>query len=154
MTGARPTLLAVIALAWVAVGSACGGTGAREVGPRVEIRDAIVSVEVVSSGEAQRLGLGRRDSLAWDRGMLFVYDQARFYAFWMKDMRFDIDMVWIRGDRIVDMHHRVPAPTDDTTELPSYRSSELCDRVLEVPAGYAQAHGWRKGDTVVFRDLP
>jgi uncharacterized membrane protein (UPF0127 family) len=152
MTDLRPALRRVAALSVLLL--ACGGTGTPADGPRAEIRNTVVSLEVVATPESQQRGLGGRDQLAWDRGMLFVYSEPRFYAFWMKDMHFDIDIVWIRGDRIVDLHHRVPAPDGDDEDLPTYRSGQLCDRVLEVPAGYAQAHGWRPGDFVAFHDLP
>ena len=129
---------------------ACGGRG-REVDGWVEIRGQRVAVELADTVPKQSLGLGGRDALEWDRGMLFPYPQAGFYSFWMKDMRFDIDIVWILRDRIVDLHHRVPhAPEREAgRELPVYRPRRAADTVLEVPAGYAQAHGWRDGDRVI-----
>ena len=113
-------------------------------GDSVTIRNQRVGVEVVETRRAQSLGLGKRDSLAWHRGMLFVYDEPDFIGIWMKDMRFDIDIIWLRDGRLVDMVWR--APHDPGDSLPVYRPRELADMVLEVPAGYAQAHGWRAGD--------
>jgi uncharacterized membrane protein (UPF0127 family) len=104
-------------------------------------------VEVARTRAEQTLGLGERDSLAWDRGMLFVYDRPGFYGFWMKGMRFDIDIVWIRDGRIVDVTHRVPHRIE--SPLPTYHPPEVVDQVLEVPAGAAQARGWQRGDRVV-----
>jgi uncharacterized membrane protein (UPF0127 family) len=89
--------------------------------------------------------------------MLFEYDRPGFYSFWMRDVRFDLDLVWIRDGRIVDVHHRVPAPKDPTPEgsLPTYRPRELADTVLEVSAGFAAAHGWQPGDRVeIERSAP
>jgi uncharacterized membrane protein (UPF0127 family) len=114
----------------------------------VTIRGQRVNVEIVQTPEQQSLGLGRRDSLAWDHGMLFLYDEAGFYGFWMKEMRFSIDIVWIRGDRIVDITHRIPFTPGENG--PTVRPREIADRVLEVPAGYAQARGWRAGDRVTL----
>ena len=108
MTGARPTLLAVIALAWVAVLSACGGTSAREAGPRAEIRDAVVSVEVVSSGEAQRRGLGGRESLAWDHGMLFVYQFREQRNFYMRNCFIPLDLAYIKYGKIEQIYTMPP----------------------------------------------
>ena len=114
----------------------------------VEIRDARVSTEVVEGREEQARGLGYRDSLAWDHGMLFVYPDARFLSFWMKGMRFDIDMVWILDGRIVQISHRVPHLASPEGPWPGIRPDSLADQVLEVPAGYAASHGWRTGDRV------
>jgi len=119
----------------------------------VTIRTEKIPVELAESPEEQSLGLGRRDSLTWGHGMYFPYERAAFHAFWMKGMRFDIDIVWIRDGRIVDITPRIPAPDPGLPEglpLPTYQPRELADGVLEVPAGYAEAHGWRIGDRAVL----
>jgi len=115
----------------------------------VEIRDARVAVELATDPIDQARGLGGRDGLDWDTGMYFVYDQAGFYGFWMKDMRFDIDIVWIREGRIVDLHPNVPHHPDGPG--PTLRPAELADAVLEVSAGYAMAKGWQIGDRATLR---
>lgn len=114
----------------------------------ITIRHQRVEVDVVETVAAKRLGLGKRDSLAWNRGMLFVYDAPGFPGIWMKDMQFDIDILWLRDRRLVDMVWRAPhaPPGDPGDRLPVYQPRELADMVLEVPAGYAQAHGWQIGD--------
>jgi hypothetical protein len=83
--------------------------------------------------------------------MLFVYDQPGFYSFWMRGMRFDIDIVWIRAGRIVDIAHGVRHVPGENG--PTVRPAELVDRVLEMPAGYAQTHGWRVGSHVEVERL-
>jgi uncharacterized membrane protein (UPF0127 family) len=116
--------------------------------PNLTIRGQKVSLEIALTREDQALGLGNRDSLDWGRGMLFLYRQSNYYGFWMKGMRFDIDIVWIREDRIVDISHRVKHSPDGPG--PTVRPQELADTVLEVPAGFAAAVGWRVGDPVEF----
>ncbi|MEE3331503.1 MAG: DUF192 domain-containing protein, partial [Myxococcota bacterium] len=118
----------------------------------VEIRSTRVEVEVAVSPEEQRQGLSGRAKLDWGDGMVFLYKTGGFQSFWMIDMRFPIDMVWIRDSRVVGVHHNVPVPEPDTphNELPRYGPKELVDTVLEVPAGYARAHGWARGDAVSF----
>ena len=116
---------------------------------RIAIRDATVNVEIADTLDQQRRGLGGREDLPWDTGMLFVYEKPAPVAIWMKGMQFDIDIVWIQEGRIVDMvwgaRHDVPDP------LPVYRPRQTADRVLEVPAGYAEAHGWLIGDSVTTK---
>ncbi len=113
-----------------------------------EIRGQRVGLEVVRTRDAQARGLGYRDSLEWGRGMLFIYDEADFYGFWMKGMRFDIDIVWIRAGRIVEIAHRVKRSPEGPG--PTYRPREVADQVLEVSAGFAEAHGWRRNDVVTL----
>ena len=105
-----------------------------------------IALEIARTPEEQRLGLGERDALAWDRGMLFVYETPGFPRFWMKGMRFDIDIVWIREGRIVEISHRVRHVPGENGPVVAPRS--LADTVLEVPAGYARTRAWRPGQRV------
>jgi uncharacterized membrane protein (UPF0127 family) len=114
----------------------------------LSIRNQQVELELAITPEIQTRGLGYRDSLAWHHGMLFIYPRPAFHRFWMRGMRFDIDIVWIRGDRIVDISHGVRHVRGENG--PTIQPRELADRVLEVPAGYASAHAWRAGDRVVY----
>jgi uncharacterized membrane protein (UPF0127 family) len=119
----------------------------------VTIRGHRVLAEVADSEAKKRLGLGGRDGLAPGRGMLFPYPRADRYAFWMKGMRFDIDIVWIRGDQVVFVTEgaRHPlGPVEDDASLPQFAPPEPADRVLEVNAGTAARFGWRPGDAVRF----
>ena len=117
-------------------------------GPWVLIGSQRVSVEVADTPALQRRGLGDRDSLAWGHGMYFPYETPEIQRFWMKGMRFSIDIVWIRNGRIVDLHTNVPFVPGENG--PTVIPSELIDAVLEVPSGYAQASGWRVGERVRF----
>ena len=112
----------------------------------VEIESKRVAVELAETVAEQSKGLGDRDELAWGRGMYFPYAQPAFYSFWMRGMRFPIDIVWIRQGRIVDLHSDVPFEPDGNG--PTLRPREAVDAVLEVPAGYAAASGWRIGNRV------
>jgi uncharacterized membrane protein (UPF0127 family) len=124
-------------------GPASEPTGGPEPDGWMTINGARVAVEIVRTPAEQRLGLGGRDALAWNHGMLFPYDEPGFPGFWMRGMRFDIDIVWIRGDHVVDISHGVRHVPGENG--PTVRPRELTDKVLEVPAGYAAAHGWRIG---------
>ena len=150
MTFAARWITRASLIAGIGIASACNGAadGADDDDTTVTIRHTTVSVEVMRTREEQALGLGSRDSLAWGRGMLFVYDRPDFFTFWMKRMRFDIDIVWIRDGRVVAVSHRVPHPPNPEGAPATVRAPELVDRVLEVPAGFAQAHGWTRNDVV------
>ncbi len=116
--------------------------------PTAEVTIGIhrVQVEVADTPDRMRRGLSGRSRLGEGRGMVFPYARAEHHGFWMYDMHFDIDIIWIRGDRIVDVISR--APHDSPGELPVYRPAEPADLVLEVPAGTAERLGWKIGDRV------
>jgi uncharacterized membrane protein (UPF0127 family) len=141
-------LVPVLVLVGLACGtSACGA--AQPAGePRATIHGETLLLELARTPSQQALGLGDRGSLGWGRGMLFLYDSPRFATFWMKGMRFDIDIVWIREGRIVGIAAFVPYPREEGGEPITVPAPELIDMVLEVPAGYAQAKAWQRGDRI------
>lgn len=111
----------------------------------VEIGGVVVRALVADTPESRALGLGGREGLAPDEGMLFVFSEDGVYPFWMKDMLFSIDMVWIASDgKVVDIRYRVPPES-----YPEHLTPKGPARyVLELPAGFAQAHHLALGDIV------
>jgi uncharacterized membrane protein (UPF0127 family) len=98
--------------------------------------------------DAERsLGLGDRQSLPADEGMLFVFDQPGYYGFWMKDMHFPIDMIWLDADfRIV----RIAADVATSSYPAVFSPDSPSSYVLETDAGYAAANGLAPGETLDF----
>ncbi len=70
-------------------------------------------------------------------------------SFWMKDMKFDIDIIWIYNDRIVDLTEDVPT-TYNNVNLPSYSPRTDITHVLEVPAGWITRHGIGIGEKITY----
>jgi uncharacterized membrane protein (UPF0127 family) len=131
--------------------AACGDDGKSTSPERLlRVGDATLNVEVAADEASRQLGLGGRDSLATDRGMLFLLPDDS-PSFWMKGMRFPLDMIWIRDGRVVDVSANVPPPGDSSTPLPTYSPDRPANRVLEVNAGWAAEHRIRRGDAVRVR---
>jgi hypothetical protein len=103
---------------------------------------------------AQRIqGLSGRQVLAPRSGMLFIFEQEGKYAFWMKEMRFPLDLVWIgAGCTVVDLTRNAPPPAPEQTldELPLYLPVAPARYVLEINGGEADLVGLRPGDLVGF----
>jgi hypothetical protein len=117
----------------------------------VQIGDVIFNVDVASSPFSRTIGLAGRSSLAEDKGMLFLFERRLVTPFWMKGMRFPLDIIWIDGDEIVDINENVPIEEDIIeAELKQYLSSELMDKVLEVNAGLVEKFGIKIGDKVII----
>jgi uncharacterized protein len=114
----------------------------------VRVGPAVVVAEVAADPASRAKGLAGRASLAPGHGMLFTYEDRRRRAFWMKGMRFPIDIVWIDRGRVTGVERDVPVPAG---ELPLYRADVAVDRVLEVAAGWAARNGISPGDPVVVR---
>lgn len=119
--------------------------------PYVQIGNGKWEVDLATSSWQKAKGLSGRESMAEDRGMLFVFNYLKQHSFWMKGMKFSLDFVWIRssdGDRgvVVDVTENVPPMT--FSKIVYYYPSENVDLVLELNAG--QIAKWRvnKGDEV------
>jgi uncharacterized protein len=150
----------LVAFAAVIVLAGCGDSGpdsspgsSSPSADRVELAvgDATIEAEIADDESERARGLGGRDRLARDAGMYFVLTDSS-PRIWMKGMRFPLDLVWINGDRVVQVTPRVPdePPGTPETQLPIYSPSRPANRVLEVNAGWAERNGVGRGDPVRF----
>lgn len=116
------------------------------------INDSKISVEVADSPIEITKGLSNRGGLATNSGMLFVFEYKKTPSFWMKEMKFPIDIIWIDDDQIVDISKNVPEPDSDTktTQLPLYKPVKPVNFVLEVNANYTIENNINIGDRVIF----
>jgi phosphatidylglycerol---prolipoprotein diacylglyceryl transferase len=108
----------------------------------------LVQVEVVNTDQSRTQGLSGRDAIGQD-GMLFVFPEAKKHSFWMKDMKFDLDFIWLEDGRVVEITKNVPHPEENgqsTASLPAYVPQEPISMMLEVPAGTAEKWSLQVGD--------
>jgi hypothetical protein len=115
---------------------------------RVTINGKPLTIEVVSTREEQRQGLGDRDGIPQRHGMLFVFPETRVYPFWMRRMRFPIDMIWMRDGVVVEISENVQPPKFVMDVPKTVTPVETADRVLELNAGMARAYGLATGTRV------
>lgn len=106
-----------------------------------------VRVEVAVTAEETVRGLSGRAGLPPGTGMLFAYPTPERRSMWMREMRFPLDFLWIRGGRIVDLFEEVPPPAPGQTPR-TVASPEPAQYILEVPAGFIRNHRLRRGDAV------
>ena len=117
-------------------------------GLKLQIRNQVFQVDVAVSPEEHVKGLSGRTSMAENKGMLFIFDTKQQYSFWMKEMNFPLDMVWIDDKTIVDISKNVPV--EKGYPLPTYTPQKPVNRVLEINAGLADKYGFQIGDTVNY----
>lgn len=117
--------------------------------PWVELRGRRFLVEVAADDATQARGLMFRDSLAEDRGMLFIFERDEPRAFWMKNTRIPLDILYFdSGRRLVSIAAGVPACT--TPQCPSYPSEEPARYTLELVAGMAKQLRAARGDELLI----
>ena len=95
-----------------------------------------IPVEVADTFKKRSLGLGKRTSLKKGWGMLFVFEKRKPHRFWMKDMQFPLDIIWLDNHRIVHIIHNAK-PANSRAEPEVMTSPVPVNFVLEIAAGRA-----------------
>lgn len=112
------------------------------------IGDRRFDLEVARTTEQQRLGLMFRDPLPEGQGMIFPFVPPRPANFWMFNVKFPLDMVFMLEGEVVHIEASVPGCSE--RPCPSYGPPQttLVDSVLELNGGTADGIGLQVGDTV------
>lgn len=107
-------------------------------------------VELATTMAEQACGLSGRTGLGDGQGMLFKFGTGSTQNFWMKDMNFALDMIWISGGKVAGSAENVPPPAAGAQlwQLKIYSSPPNVDTVLEVPAGTVARDNIQTGDPV------
>ena len=113
----------------------------------VKIGDQMIKVDIAEKTIDQERGLSGRKDLCEDCGMLFIFTHKKQRTFWMNDMQFDIDVLWISDDTIVGMQEKV-SYEGQSQEI--FSSQKPVDKVLELPAGFIEKHKIIIGQKVEF----
>lgn len=113
----------------------------------IKIAGKTIKVELADTPEKIVQGLSGRVSIEEDGGMLFIFESSSKQAFWMKDMHFSIDMIWLAEDgRVAFIKHSATPESFPTVFAPDKDAKY----VLEVRAGFAKKNNLKVGDGVEF----
>ena len=118
-------------------------------GPSVELKGQRFNVEIADTREKQALGLMFRESMPIDHGMLFIFPNEAPRAFWMKNTRIPLDILYFNADlELVSVSQNTPPCR--TQRCPSYPSALPARFVLELNAGLASEMGVEAGDRLTL----
>lgn len=115
----------------------------------IAIGENEITVDIAKTAVDRARGLSGRDAICETCGMLFVFDDMGMRHFWMKEMLFDIDVVWIVDDRIIGLAEHVSHSAQDRSV---FASPGPVNRVVELPSGYIADHGISVGQKVTYID--
>ena len=116
----------------------------------VTLNDQSLIADISATDEQRITGLTGKDTLAENEAMLFVFENEAEHIFWMKDMKFPIDIIWIDSDKsVVDLEHNLP-PCNAGILCTTYMPDGNSLYVLETVGGFAQKYGIVKGTPVEF----
>jgi uncharacterized membrane protein (UPF0127 family) len=125
----RPAL--IVAIAWSL--SACAA--ARQ--PWVELGNQRYAIEIADDDAERARGLMFRDALPTGHGMLFIHDAEEPQAYWMKNTKIPLDILYFDDERKLVAQQRDVPPCSLGDGCPSYPSDAPARYVLELNAGEA-----------------
>ncbi len=105
------------------------------------------SAEIADTFSLRESGLSNRASIASDKAMLFIFETDDNHLFWMKDMNFAIDMIWLDSNKKVVHIAKKAAPESYPQTFGQSKNSRY---VIEVKSGIADSIGLQVGDIVSF----
>ncbi|HKE46577.1 MAG TPA: DUF192 domain-containing protein [Rhodanobacteraceae bacterium] len=116
--------------------------------PTVELKGQRYRIEIAEDDASRAHGLMDRTHMDDDHGMLFVFQDDAPRAFWMKNTKIPLDMLYFDADRrLVSVQHNVPPCVADP--CPAYSSGAPARYVLELNAGQAEKLGVSSGDELI-----
>ncbi|MCR4334522.1 MAG: DUF192 domain-containing protein [Patescibacteria group bacterium] len=116
--------------------------------PKLYFEDVKVNLIIADTEDKKEKGLGGFVSLRSDNGMLFVFSELGIYSFWMKDMQFPIDIIWLDEKCVITHIENNISPETYPT---AYSSNSNSLYVLEIGAGFVKKNNLKVGDTCVLQ---
>lgn len=114
---------------------------------RIRMAERDFIADIADTQALRELGLSGRQGLGDDEAMLFVFPTSGQNLFWMKDMLFPIDMIWLDKNKKVSHIVRDAEPSSFPQ---TFGPSTPTMYVIETRAGIADEIGLRIGDKVRF----
>lgn len=114
-------------------------------GEWVELQGTRYAVEIADDHDERARGLMFVDAMADDRGMLFVHEHTEPLAYWMKNTRIALDILYFDEDLTLVSQQRDVPPCSAGDRCPSYPSRAPARYVLELNAGQAARIGLEDG---------
>jgi uncharacterized protein len=125
-----------------------GSNGYQQV--NVTVNGLTLVADIAVTNEQMAKGLSVKDGLAENEAMLFVFGNEAEHTFWMKDMKFPIDIIWIDSDKtIIHIEHNLQ-PCNSGVLCPTYKPTDDSMYVLETIGGFAEKYNIVKGTWVEF----
>jgi len=113
----------------------------------VRIGKVSLDVELAKTATQKEKGLGGRDCIGGKDGMLFIFNRPDLYTFWMKDMRFPIDIIWIGPDKKVV---KIESNVSPDTYPHSFTNDDPALYVLETKANLSTLLKIKNGAQLEF----
>lgn len=110
---------------------------------RFQLGNDVFEIDVALTPEDRSRGLSGREGMKDNEGMFFIFEKAEFQNFWMKDMKFPIDIIWMDARfQVIDITKNLSPQTYPKT----FTSRSPAKYVLEINAGVSEKNNIIVGD--------
>ncbi len=117
----------------------------------ITVNDVKLVADIAATSDQRSKGLSVKDTLNENEGMLFVFSTEREHSFWMKNMKFPIDIIWLDDDQeVVHVEHSLEPCISDSF-CPTHKPDRNSLYVLETVAGFAERYNVTDNTNVDFK---
>lgn len=113
----------------------------------LKINEKKIRAEIAADAISKAKGLSDREELCKNCGMVFVFGEESKHTFWMKDMNFPLDIIYVNNDQIVEIFDNVQI-YNDLGEFTEIFPNKSADKVLELNAGWCEKNNVLVGDKI------
>lgn len=121
--------------------------------PIIVIGNHTFKLYIAKTAKDQQIGLSKYDKIPQDFGMIFIFEKPGYQSFWMKDMKFPIDIIFIKDNRIVTIYQDISPPKSQNENLLIYQPKSEANKVLEINAGLSQKYNFKEGDSINLKNI-
>ena len=144
-------LACLLAVPSIGIATPPSGTSAARLIPVKTPSGTVIHAEIADTPQKRSAGLMYRDHLKKDHGMMFFFDQAQEWTFWMKNTLISLDLIWMdEKKRVIHIERNVPVCTRTDDSCPQYRPNDGAMFVLEIAAGTVDELKIEKGTKLQF----
>lgn len=122
----------------------------REMNNKVIINNSVFKVILATTSAQMTRGLSGRPNLPVDYGMLFIFAKPDRHNFWMYDMNFPLDILFILNNEVTGVYENLPPASPGDKNPPLYGGDVVSDMVFEINAGLAKKYNIKVGDNIKF----
>ncbi|HJU59451.1 MAG TPA: DUF192 domain-containing protein [Nitrososphaeraceae archaeon] len=110
-----------------------------------------IVLDIALTDKQVQEGLAIKNSLNENEGMLFFLGEPQKASFWMKNMKFPIDIIWLNENFSIVHIEQELQPCESVSYCKSYKPNSEALYVLETTAGFTKRHNLQIGDNVDFQ---
>lgn len=118
---------------------------------QVTIANHTFTAEVATTPKEQQIGLTKYASLSAEKAMLFTFPKTDRHVFWMRNMKFPIDMLFLRDNAVVGVAANAQPAKATDKNITTYGGNITSDAVIEISAGLAEKYGIKEGTKVTVK---